>query len=126
MSTQVTTAPADSPQSVAPAPSAPATVTFDKRGCAPLLRKHPTLETRVTKAVEGQLANGLFKSKFATTLRWQGLPLWECRVNEKSVGAVRAAFVVQGARATVLYLSTTLQKRAFTTELERFLERGPR
>ena len=92
------------------------TVTLDKTGCASLLRKHPQLEERVQRTVLGQLDAGLFKSKFATSVRWHGLPLWECRVNEKSIGAVRVAYA-----ATVVYLSPTLQKRAFTAELERFL-----
>ena len=97
------------------------TVTLDKTGCASLLRKHPQLEERVQRTVLGQLDAGLFKSKFATSVRWHGLPLWECRVNEKSIGAVRVAFAVQGDATTVVYLSPTLQKRAFTAELERFL-----
>lgn len=99
------------------------TVTFDKAGCAALLRKHLQLEERVRRTVLGQLDAGMFKSKFATSMRWHGLPLWECRVNEKSVGAVRAAFAVQGETATIVYLSPTLQKKAFTAELERFLAR---
>lgn len=70
------------------------------------------------------MANGLFKSKFATNARWHGLPIWECRVNEKSVGSVRVAFAVQGESATVLFVSPELQKRAFAAELERFLERS--
>lgn len=99
------------------------TITFDKAGCAALLRKHPQLEERVRRTVLGQLDAGMFKSKFATSMRWHGLPLWECRVNEKSVGAVRAAFAVQGEAITIVYLSPTLQKKAFATELERFLAR---
>lgn len=99
------------------------TIAFDKRGCAALLRKHPSLEGRIAQTIAVQLRNGLFKSKFATTARWEGQPIWECRVNEKSVGSVRAAFTVEGEAATVLYLSPTLQKRTFTAELDRFLER---
>lgn len=100
-------------------------VTFDKRGCQALLRKHPTLEGRVAATVESQLAHGLFKSKFATAERWEGQPVWECRVNEASAGSVRAAFSVRDGEATVIYLSPTLQKRAFTAELDRFLRRRP-
>lgn len=88
-----------------------------------MLRKHPGLEDRVRQTIAAQLENGLFKSKFATTMRWQGQPIWECRVNERSVGSVRAAFSVRDGSVTVLYLSATLQKRAFTAELERFLGR---
>ncbi len=50
--------------------------------------------------------------------------MWECRVNEKSVGSVRVAFAVHEGSATVLFISSELQKRAFTAELERFLEKG--
>lgn len=89
-----------------------------------MLRKHPHLQARIQRTIEGQLVNGLFKSKFATSIRWQGLPVWECRVNEKSVGSVRVAFAVQDGHATVLFISSQLQKRAFTVELEHFLERG--
>lgn len=89
-----------------------------------MLRKHPHLQARIAQTVEGQLTHGLFKSKFATNARWQGSPVWECRVNEKSVGSVRVAFAVHEGSATVLFISPELQKRAFTAELERFLERG--
>lgn len=89
-----------------------------------MLRKHPHLQARIQQTIEGQLMNGLFKSKFATNVRWRGAPIWECRVNERSVGSVRVAFAVQDGRATVLYISPELQKRAFAVELERFLERG--
>lgn len=96
-------------------------VIFDKRGCESMLRKHAALKTRIEETVTTQLANGLFKSKFATSKRWNGSPIWECRVNEKSVGSVRIAFSVSGETVTVIYLSKTLQKQAFTAELERFL-----
>lgn len=49
-------------------------VTFGKRGCEALLRKHPGLKARVAAAVESQIAHGLFKSKFATAERWEGQP----------------------------------------------------
>ena len=97
---------------------------FDKSGCSAALRKHPGLEGRIRRTVANQLANGLFKSKFATAARWRGLHLWECRVNERSVGSVRVAFAAEGNRATVVYISQTLQKKAFAAELDRFLERG--
>ncbi len=123
MKPQSGTYPLQPPQHVtAPEP----TVSFDKRGCGPLLRKHPSLQGKTARTIRSQIGNGLFKSKFATMVRWQGLPIWECRVNEQSVGSVRAAYVVNGSAATVLYLSATLQKRAFAAELDRFLKRGQR
>lgn len=109
----------------APTRDAALAVTFDKRGCQGLFRKHPALEGRVAAAVASQLAHGLFKSKFATAERWEGQPIWECRVNEASAGSVRAAFTVRDGAVTVVYLSPTLQKRAFTAELDRFLRRRP-
>ncbi len=45
-------------------------------------------------------------------------------MNERSVGSVRVAFAAESNRATVVYISQTLQKKAFAAELERFLERG--
>lgn len=99
----------------------PVSITFDKRGCEGMLRKHTALKARIEETITAQLENGLFKSKFATSKRWEGSPIWECRVNEKSVGSVRVAFSVSGESVTVIYLSKTLQKQAFTTELERFL-----
>ena len=98
-------------------------VAFDKGGCQAMLRKHPALRGRVEQALEGQAANGMFKSKLATTASCKGLPIWECRINERSVGSVRAAFVLEGDDATVLFLSATLPKRAFGAELEQFLGR---
>ena len=100
-------------------------VTFGKRGCEALLRKHPGLKARVAAAVESQIAHGLFKSKFATTERWEGQPIWECRAHRAGGGLVDAAFSVRNGTAAVIYLSPTLQKRAFTAELNRFLRRRP-
>ncbi len=101
----------------------PYEVAFDKRGCEGLLRKNPGLERHATRTIISQLENNLFKSKFATSARWEGLPLWECRINAGPAGPFRAAFAVKGRTATVVYLSRTLQKRSFTAELDRFLGR---
>lgn len=100
-------------------------VTFDSRGCQAMLRKYPLLESRIIQTLTTQLENNLFKSKFATTLRWHDLPIRECRVNASAPGAVRIAFVAEGNTATVVYISRTLQKHAFTTELNRFLGKKP-
>lgn len=96
-------------------------IVFDKHGCSTLLKKYPQLKSSIIRTVTTQLENGLFKSKFATALRWHGLPIRECRVNANEPGAVRVAFVIDGDTTTIIYLSHTLQKRAFTTELDRFL-----
>lgn len=98
-------------------------ITFEKRGCQAMLRRHPGLGPRVAAAVKSQLAHGLFKAKFATTTRWEDHPIWECRVNEASIGSVRAAFTAYDDEVTVIYLSPTLPKRAFASELDRFLRR---
>ncbi len=99
-------------------------ITFDKRGCSSLLRKHPELKKRIIQTIESQIQNGFFKSKFATSIRWNNSPIWECRVNEKTVGSVRVAFSVYKDSIKVLYISSTLQKKAFTTELNQFLGKG--
>ncbi len=98
-------------------------VIFDKQGCAAMLRKQPQLEEYIVRTVMTQLDHGLFKSKFATTSRFEGNAVRECRVNAGTFGPIRVAFVMQGETATVIYISRTLQKRAFTAELDRFLAR---
>lgn len=103
------------------APGASFSVTFEKRGCRTMLQKHPHLRQRISETIASQMANGLFRAKFATARRWKGQPIWECRVNERSAGSVRVAFSLARDMATVLFVSPTLQKRAFGEELERFL-----
>lgn len=98
---------------------------FDKQGCAAMLRRHPQLEDFIVRTVTTQLEHGLFRSKFATSSRYEGHAVRECRVNAGAFGPVRVAFIVQDATATVIYISRTLQKRAFTAELDRFLARRP-
>lgn len=97
-------------------------ITFAKRGCCHMLDKHPSLKARIVQAIEVQSANGMFKSKFASKSRWHGLPIRECRVNDKGAGSVRVAFAVDKDNTEVLYISGTIQKQAFTAELERFLK----
>ena len=97
-------------------------ISFAKRGCCHMLEKHPSLKARIVQAIEVQSVNGMFKSKFASKSRWHGLPIRECRVNDKSAGSVRVAFAVDKANAEVLYISGTIRKQAFTAELERFLK----
>lgn len=101
-----------------------AAIDFVKSGCQMMLRKHPHLQERIEQTIACQMGNSLFRSKFATNMRWHGAPIWECRVNERSVGSVRIAFSVQDRHITVLFISSELHKRAFTTALEHFLERG--
>lgn len=98
-------------------------VRFDPRVPHQWFRKHPELKGAIAHTVSTQVANGLFKSKFATTLRWHGHPVLECRVNERSAGAVRVAFALEDGAPVVLFVSGTLQKRAFGTELDRFLRK---
>lgn len=101
-------------------------VLFDEHIPRQWFRKHPDLKQAIARTIADQIENGLFKCKFATTLRWRGAPVRECRVNERSVGAVRVAFTAEGRTCTVLFISSTLQKRAFTAELERSLRKDPR
>lgn len=96
--------------------------TFEKRGCRRLLQKHDTLASSVTETIMRQAENDFFKTKYASRTRRHGLPVLECRVNDPSAGAVRAAFTREGDRICVLYLTRTLLKKAFTQELETFLK----
>lgn len=96
--------------------------TFEKRGCRRILSRHETLESSVRETMIRQAENGFFKTKYATRIRWRGFPVLECRVNDPSAGAVRAAFTREGNRICVLYLTRTLVKKAFTQELETFLK----
>ena len=99
-------------------------VSFETRSLGQLDKKHPHLRDEITRTLITQMNNDLFKCKFATNLRWHGLPIYECRVNEKSLGAVRVAFAVNSKNAVVLFASKTTQKRAFTAELEAFLRKA--
>ncbi|TGY65104.1 hypothetical protein [Dubosiella muris] len=99
-------------------------VTFEARGCRKMLQKNPSLQSKIVETLRRQAENDFFKSKYATRKRWHDLPVFECRVNDPSVGAVRIAFARQGERLFVLYGSTTLLKKSFTQELESFLKEG--
>lgn len=101
-------------------------ISFAAQGCDAFLRKYPQLKEYAERTIATQMDNGLFKSKFATARRWDGSPIMECRVNAGKVGAFRVAFITKGDTALVIYISRTLQKRDFTAEIERFLERTQR
>lgn len=98
-------------------------VEFDDRGCRQLLKKHPALASAIRRAIGDQIANGLFKCKFATSIRLDGRAIYECRVNERSIGAVRVAFTMAGDTVKVIFISKDIQKRTFTANLESFLRK---
>lgn len=101
------------------------TIHFDKRGCRQVLKKNPSLEKKIAQVIENQKENSFFKTKAASDLKWNGLKVLECRVNDPSVGAIRCAFTVDpDGGIDVVYLSSTLLKKDFTAELNRFLKRG--
>lgn len=105
--------------------SAARSIVYDDRAVRQWFRKHPKLEDAIERTINAQIENGLFRCKFATSLRWHGVPVYECRVNERSVGAVRVAFAFANGACTVLFISSDLQKRIFTAELERSLRSRP-
>ena len=89
-----------------------------------MLQKNPHLRSRLETFLAGQLENGLYKAKPATRIRWNNLPVLECRLNDPAVKAIRFAFALGEEEATVLYLSNTLLKKDFTREIEKFLREG--
>ncbi|EOS61959.1 hypothetical protein C815_00282 [Firmicutes bacterium M10-2] len=99
-------------------------VLFESRGCRKLLQKNPTLKQKICEGLERQAENNFFKTKIATRKKWHNQTVYECRVNDQSLGAVRIAFTRKENVIHVLYGSTTLLKKAFSQELEKFLKEG--
>ncbi|WP_421016961.1 hypothetical protein [Furfurilactobacillus cerevisiae] len=104
-------------------------VIFDKAGCKSFFKKFRSqqhqMQTEILEAVDEQINSGMSKTKIAAHERINGRSIHEFRLNLGTIGSARVAFYVNNQLATVLFVSTDLQKRTFTDELERFLkERG--
>lgn len=97
-------------------------ILFESRGCRKLLQKNPTLEKKIREGLSRQAENSFFKTKMATRKKWHGQTVYECRINDPALGAVRIAFTKNENEIHVVYGSTTLLKKAFTQELEKFLK----
>ena len=101
------------------------TCTFEPSGTKRLWKKHPhdvdRIRTIVCHALENEIATGFATSKRASHLTYLGHVLYECRVGLGKLPDVRVAYFVESHTATVVFISTTLQKSEFTHELEKML-----
>ncbi len=102
----------------------PLTFTFENRGTRKLLAKNSQIKARIIETITRQAENDFFKCKLASRRKWKSLSLLECRVNDPSVGALRVAFARDGQTIYVVYTTTTLLKKDFSSELDGFLKDG--
>lgn len=86
-----------------------------------MLARNPALEDKIIQGLKYQKQNGWFKIKLAARKKYHDLPVYEFRLNDPSVKALRIAFTKTDQEIHVLYASTTLLKKAFTKELEALL-----
>lgn len=92
-----------------------------------MLRKHRSqadreaIDSAVTAQVTAQVATQFAKTKLASRLSFRGLKVYECRVNPAKLPALRVAFTVHDDVATVVFLSSHIQKSEFSRELDSFL-----
>lgn len=101
-------------------------VNFDKAGCKPFFKKvrgrQRAIQEKIVTAVSEQVTTGMGKTKLAVNDRIEGQSIHEFRLNIGPMGSVRVAFFTDNRMATVLFISTDLQKSSFTGDLERFLK----
>lgn len=100
--------------------SSPAIV-FESRGTKKFLARQPGLKEKIEQALLYQQEKNFFKTKSASRIKWHGQPVYEIRVNDPSVKALRAAFTRSDGEIHVVYLTTTLLKKDFTKEMDGFL-----
>ncbi|MCF6160452.1 MAG: hypothetical protein LKG79_04610 [Furfurilactobacillus sp.] len=102
---------------------------FDKSGCRSFFKKFRSqqhqIQNEIIDAIDEQINLGMSKTKIAAHERINGRSIHEFRLNLGTIGSAQVVFYVNNQLATVLFISTDLQKRTFTDELDRFLkERG--
>lgn len=85
------------------------------------LARNPVLEDRIIQSLRFQQENDWFKVKPASRKKHHDLPVYEFRLNDPSVKALRIAFTRTEEEIHVVYASTTLLKKAFVKELEAVL-----
>ena len=102
-------------------------INFDKTGCKTFFKKHPQnkkiVQAKINSAIKKEVQTGMSKVKLATRKKINNLPCYEMRLNLRNIGSVRIAFTVHDNQTTVYYLTTTLQKREFSKELEKTLNK---
>ncbi|MDD7464841.1 MAG: hypothetical protein PUK59_01125 [Actinomycetaceae bacterium] len=95
-------------------------------GCKALFRRYAAQEQQLRTAIEqhidGQIATDFVHTKLASRRLFNGLKVYECRVNVGKLPALRVAFTVRTGVATVVYISTNIQKSEFSKEIDAFLK----
>ncbi|WP_236945464.1 hypothetical protein [Limosilactobacillus fermentum] len=71
--------------------------------------------------MEREQATGLTKVKLALRRPVAGRPYFEFCCNLAKLGSVRVAFTLDGQVARIWFISTSLQKATFTSEVSRVL-----
>lgn len=101
------------------------TVIFDQRGCKAFFKRYvhqqAIIERQISDAVNREIATGMTKVKLATRTKVSGASCYEFRTNLGKLGSARLAFIRQGHRATVVFISHDLQKSTFSHELIKIL-----
>ncbi|MDF7668831.1 hypothetical protein [Lactobacillus sp. ESL0703] len=102
-------------------------VEYERSGCKQFFKKHKNeiklIKHCIEEALTIQVETGMSKVKRAASERVNGDCVYECRVNLKKTGSARVAFIIdEQSLITVIYISSTLQKDAFTHLLERNLK----
>lgn len=97
-------------------------ILFESRGCRKILAKNPSLKKKISEGLIRQAENGFFKTKAATRTRWKGQPVYEFRVNDPALKAVRVAFTAFHHEMHVVYITTSIQKSEFSKEIDAFLK----
>lgn len=98
---------------------------FERNGCKAFFKKHPQAKKvarqKIAQAIQTEIDTGMTKVKLATRQKLNGQSCYEMRLNLGKVGSVRIAFTVNQNQSTIYYLTTTLQKSAFSNELNNII-----
>lgn len=91
----------------------------------PFFKKHAGSQTltkqHIGAVLEREQATGLTKVKLALHQPVVGRPCFELRCNLAKLGSVRVASTLDGQVARIWFISTSLQKATFTSEVSRVL-----
>ena len=114
----------ESPAIGASVPAAPSFEYFAP-GCKKVFKAHSHFESLLKAEIERVLLKeretGFSKTKTASRIPFRGRRVMECRVNAGTLPAVRVAFALAPDVITIVFLSTDIQKSAFSKELDAFL-----
>lgn len=98
---------------------------FYNPGCKPFFKKHSSqkkvIVDNIAKAINKELATGMTKVKLASRQKIAGDSVYEFRLNLGKIGSARIAFTVQDKQANVYFITSDLQKSAFSREFDRIL-----